>query len=265
MADPQIGTRATGGWLRNLCADANTPRAAPRRPWFWVGADLFEQGGRHYLLMVCYYSRYPEVITLLSTSSLAVTAVRSIFARFSILTVVVLDNEPQFALEGLCLLRFCLWLPPCNQQPRHKDGRRKSSHYVSKAFDAISHSAILDMLRLSGIEGRPLSCGTDRVAEIVWHKFEQLGASAAPDKSGAAFPKVAFYQPFFFTWPWQPCHHGPSHDFLLSQLKLLKKKPKGRRYNDNDKNFEFGIALLFSSSLWFPLEDILFANCKVPT
>lgn len=187
-------------------------------------ADLFEQGGRHYLLMVGYYSRYPEIITLLSTSSLAVTAVmKSIFTHFGILTVVVSDNGPQFPLEGLRLLRFCLWLPPCNQQPGHRDGRRKSSLSTS-----LKNSTPLVSwqfwTRYGCQESRADRC---RVAQIVWHRSKQLGASAAPDKSGTASPRVAFYQPVFLTWPWLPCHHGPSHDFLLSQLKLFKKKPKG--------------------------------------
>lgn len=70
----------------------------PSRPWQRVGADLFELEGRHYVLVVDYYSRFPEVISLTSTASTSVVAaVKSTFARFGIPDVLVSDNGPQFS------------------------------------------------------------------------------------------------------------------------------------------------------------------------
>lgn len=70
----------------------------PRRAWLQLGVDLFELAGRHYILIVDYYSRFPEVVSLTSTSSTAViAAMKSVFAMFSIPTVVISDNGPQFS------------------------------------------------------------------------------------------------------------------------------------------------------------------------
>ena len=53
----------------------------PEYPWQVVGTDLFEIGGVHYLLTVDCFSRYPEVIKLTSTTSVAViTAPKSEFS-----------------------------------------------------------------------------------------------------------------------------------------------------------------------------------------
>ncbi|MDD9361445.1 MAG: hypothetical protein PV344_00740 [Anaplasma sp.] len=46
---------------------------------------MFELDGRHYILVVDYYSRFPETVSLTPTSSTAViAAVKSPFARFGI-------------------------------------------------------------------------------------------------------------------------------------------------------------------------------------
>ena len=69
----------------------------PDRPWQRLGADLFELKGVTYLLVVDYYSRYPEVIKLTSlTSKSVITALRSIFSRHGIPEVLTSDNGPQF-------------------------------------------------------------------------------------------------------------------------------------------------------------------------
>ena len=48
----------------------------PTYPWQMVGTDLFELKGTHYLLTVDYFSRYPEVTKLSTTTSSAVISSR---------------------------------------------------------------------------------------------------------------------------------------------------------------------------------------------
>ena len=70
----------------------------PDYPWQVVGTDLFELNGKNYLLTVDYFSRYPEVHELKSTTSASViNHLKSTFSRHGIPEVVRSDNGPQFS------------------------------------------------------------------------------------------------------------------------------------------------------------------------
>ena len=74
------------------------PTPLPEFPWQQVGTDLFELKGQHYLLVVDYFSRFPEVIKLTSTTSTHVIAMlKTIFSRHRIPEIVCSDNGPQFS------------------------------------------------------------------------------------------------------------------------------------------------------------------------
>ena len=87
------------------CASSASPRrdpllptSLPDYPWQVVGTDLFEFKCVHYLLVVDYFSRYPEVVQLRSTTSGAVIShLKGVFARHGIPEVVRSDNGPQYA------------------------------------------------------------------------------------------------------------------------------------------------------------------------
>ena len=74
------------------------PTQLPNRPWQRVGSDLFTLGRDNYLLVIDYFSRYPEVIKLTSTtSSNIISALKSIFSRHGIPETLVSDNGPQYS------------------------------------------------------------------------------------------------------------------------------------------------------------------------
>ena len=69
----------------------------PKHPWERVGTDLFELNGKQYILIADYYSRYPEVIRLTSTTSASViSAMKSVFSQHGIPHTVVSDSGPQY-------------------------------------------------------------------------------------------------------------------------------------------------------------------------
>ena len=73
------------------------PSPPSDRPWQKVATDLFEWNGATYLLVVDYFSRYPEMCKLTSTTSTAaITHLKSIFARHGIPETVMSDNGPQY-------------------------------------------------------------------------------------------------------------------------------------------------------------------------
>ena len=83
------------------------PHSVPQRPWQKVGADIFSFARRDYLLVVDYYSKFPEVAFLEDKTAFSVIRqLKVIFARHGIPEEVIADNMPfaskqinQFATE----------------------------------------------------------------------------------------------------------------------------------------------------------------------
>ena len=76
------------------------PHEIPSRPWQKVATDLFDWNGKPHLIVVDYYSRYPEVSELRNTKARTViNKTKSIFSRHGIPESVVSDNGPQYSSE----------------------------------------------------------------------------------------------------------------------------------------------------------------------
>ena len=85
----------------------NLPPVAPLTPWMWPGSpwsrihvDYAEYEKKDYLVITDAYSKWPEVIPMNSTTSLAtIKELRSLFASYGLPRQVVSDNGPQFRSE----------------------------------------------------------------------------------------------------------------------------------------------------------------------
>jgi len=84
------------------------PHAIPDTPWTKLGSDILEFGGRNYLVVVDYTSKYPEIANLgtTKTASAVISKLKHIFSRHGIPEVLIADNMPydshemrQFAAE----------------------------------------------------------------------------------------------------------------------------------------------------------------------
>ncbi|XP_023806683.1 uncharacterized protein K02A2.6-like [Oryzias latipes] len=70
----------------------------PHRPYYKVGTDLFDCNGKSYVVVTDYFSNYPEVGVLQSTSSKAVISfLKCVFARHGVPCELFSDNGPQFS------------------------------------------------------------------------------------------------------------------------------------------------------------------------
>ncbi|UYV72254.1 hypothetical protein LAZ67_9002361, partial [Cordylochernes scorpioides] len=73
------------------------PTNFPTRPWQKIGMDLFKFENKWYLVVIDYYSRFPEMVQLdRLTASVVVRSCKSIFARHGVPETVVSDNGTQF-------------------------------------------------------------------------------------------------------------------------------------------------------------------------
>lgn len=98
-----------GKFVKNctVCAKNATPNKEPLMasplpdyPWQKVGTDLLSLNGVDYLIVVDYFSRYPEVVKLTTvTSQSVIRALRSLFARHGIPEYVASDNGPQYSSQ----------------------------------------------------------------------------------------------------------------------------------------------------------------------
>ena len=76
------------------------PSPLPNYPWQRVAADLFHLKGEEYIVVVDYFSRFPEVKKLKATTSQSIINVlKTMFSRYGIPEELRSDNGPQFSSQ----------------------------------------------------------------------------------------------------------------------------------------------------------------------
>ena len=74
----------------------------PEYPWQVVGSDLFYHKETTYLLVVDYFSRYPEICKLSTTTSQGIiNALRPLFGRHGIPEILRSNNGPQYVSQEM--------------------------------------------------------------------------------------------------------------------------------------------------------------------
>ncbi|XP_045459304.1 uncharacterized protein K02A2.6-like [Melitaea cinxia] len=74
------------------------PHAVPQLPWEKVGIDLFHLYGTDYLIVIDYYSKYPEIAALKEIKSEdIIDKLKQIFSRHGIPRKIFSDGGPQFS------------------------------------------------------------------------------------------------------------------------------------------------------------------------
>lgn len=91
-------------------AEALVSTTLPGRPPEFLTMDLFHLNGQTFLLVLDYYSRFPEVVTLRSTTAQSVIyALKSIFARH------VISQEVTVLVARVCGICSVVQLQLCDQ------------------------------------------------------------------------------------------------------------------------------------------------------
>lgn len=87
-------------FANNYRKEPLVPHDVPKLPWYKVGLDIFQLNGKNYLLVVDYYSKYPELAYLSNiTTSNIVNHLKQIFSRQGIPKEIFADSGSQFTSE----------------------------------------------------------------------------------------------------------------------------------------------------------------------
>ncbi|XP_029636815.1 uncharacterized protein LOC115212115 [Octopus sinensis] len=71
-----------------------------RRPWQAIGVDLFSESQEWYLIMICYYSKFPFVRKVKDLRAKTITTVaRGLLAEQAIPEQIICDNRTQFTSQ----------------------------------------------------------------------------------------------------------------------------------------------------------------------
>ncbi|XP_014670610.1 PREDICTED: uncharacterized protein K02A2.6-like [Priapulus caudatus] len=117
------------------------PHDLPDRPWKKLGMDLFEYGAKDYLVVVDYYSKYPEIsLHKRKPESEMITHLLSILARHGILETIVSDNQPFSSREFKDFARK--WDSElCTSSPTNPQSNGLSERAVQTVKNIIRKSA----------------------------------------------------------------------------------------------------------------------------
>ena len=103
----------------------------PELPWHTVATDLFKLKNSKYLLLVDYYSRFPVLCKLHSTTSrVLVQEMKAVFTKLGVLKVIVSDGGSQYtSIEFKDFMEQ--WQEITKKSPITWHGREVCSDYES--------------------------------------------------------------------------------------------------------------------------------------
>ena len=113
----------------------------PVYPWQVIGSDLFTLNGNTYLLVVDYYSRFPEVSDLSSNVSGSVIAVlKTLFARYGIPEVFRSDKGPQYSSEEFAKFMQLYGVQHMTNSPRYSQSNGMAERVVQTIKQLLKKS-----------------------------------------------------------------------------------------------------------------------------
>ena len=185
-----------------------TSHEVPAKPWQKVGADLFHFKDNDYLIVVDYFSNFPEVALLKgTTSSTVITHMKSIFARHGIPEIVISDNGPQFTSKEFAEFAAKWEFSHITSSPRYP----KANEMAERAVQTIKK--LLEKADMKN-EARPLPCR---------HR-------SCPDPNGDPSPAEKLMNRRLRTR--LPAVRPPKENQTAIQMKNMQKKGNQAFYHD---------------------------------
>ena len=158
----------------------------PTAPWHKVGMDLFHLRGKDYLVVMDYYSNFPEMALLASsTSTCVITHAKSIFARHGIPHTVVSDNGPCFSSKEWQKFAEQYDFKHVTSSPHYAQSNgqaEKGVHILKKLLKKAADSDSDPYLALLSYRASPLQCGLSPAELLMKRKLRTTLPSHQNDK-----------------------------------------------------------------------------------
>lgn len=132
----------------------------PSHPCERVASDLFQLNGKVYLLVVDYLSRYMEVhmLAIATTTSVSIIcALKAIFARHGIPSVLVSDNGPQYSSTEMQEFAEMYNFQHITSSPHYPQSNGMAERAV-KTAKSLSEKSADPYMALLSYRATPLPC-----------------------------------------------------------------------------------------------------------
>ena len=170
------------------------PTSLPEYPWQKIGTDLFTLAGTTYIVVTDYFSRYPEVIKLTSTTSSAVISVlKSLFSRHGIPQDVMSDNGPQYASQEFTTFAKTYGFKHTTSSPHSPQSNGHAERAVQTAKKLLKGSTD-PYLSLLSYQTTPLPCCGLSPAELLMGRRLRSNIPQTTDSFIPQWPYLSAFQ-----------------------------------------------------------------------
>ncbi|XP_064482971.1 uncharacterized protein K02A2.6-like [Ornithodoros turicata] len=115
----------------------------PEKPWFRLHADFAELHGKHYLIIIDAFSKWPEVVPMAATTATkTMDAMKDIFVQHGLPQVLVTDNGPPFTSQQFTTFLAELGVHHVRTPPYHPKSNGQAENFVRTFKTALSRSAM---------------------------------------------------------------------------------------------------------------------------
>ena len=159
-----------------------------KSPWHKVASDIYTLAGKDYLLVVDYFSNYPEVMPLGSkTARSVIDAMKSIFSRHGIPVEHTSDNMPFTSFEfKQFAAHYGFNLTPTSLNHPNSNGKAEKGVQIVKRMLTKCYEAREDpMLALLNYRSTPLSCGKSPAELLMNRQLRNRLPQVFPGTTGA--------------------------------------------------------------------------------
>ncbi|XP_064469738.1 uncharacterized protein K02A2.6-like [Ornithodoros turicata] len=118
---------------------------SPEKPWCRPHADFAELQGNHYFVLVDAFSKWPEVVRMVSTTAIkTIDVLKDIFLHNGLPEVLVSDNGPPFTSQLFERFLSEQGIHHVRTRPYHPKSNGQAENFVRTLKAAVSRSSVED-------------------------------------------------------------------------------------------------------------------------